>query len=216
MLWFGPILIASALNCASAGGDPVNNSDPSGMATVGICVSGNLMLGPIALSAGDCLTRTIDSSGEDDIGITGTIGGAVGLGVGAGVSFYYQVSNATNLEELGKGFFFTTLSAEVAVGPTATVFWNSLPTLATSAITSGGKPGIIGIDVGIAIGAGVEAGLGYSYTSVMQFNGTISANIARGVWDTFNPELALGVLLTRARRDVKIAQQASSPSNTGC
>ncbi len=188
---------------AYAGDDPVNESDPSGLATVGICAGFNVALPPFNLGAGDCLTRTVDASGEDDIGLTGTAFGGVGLNVGAGVSFYYEVSNAANLQELGQWFTFANVTADVFGGATLTVFWNNQ--------TSGNV--IYGIEVGMSLGAELSVTVGESYTWVDKFNGTISANIARGAWDAFNPGLAITRELDRAKRAIRIAQ--SPPSTNG-
>ncbi|MHB8320057.1 MAG: DUF6531 domain-containing protein [Acidimicrobiales bacterium] len=181
-----------------ANGDPVNNSDPSGLATVGICVGVNTMLGGVFnLTAGDCLARTRDSSGEDDIGLVRTFGGGVGIGEGVGASLYYQVSNATNLQELAGPFLYFSVSGEDEVGGTATVFYND----------NSGHGGLIyGIDVGLSVGEGASVAYGVSYTLVTQFNGTTSANIARGVWDAFNPGLDIGFSLFQARQGVKQAK----------
>jgi RHS repeat-associated protein len=174
-----------------AGDNPTNRSDPSGKATVGICagVSGQFpifgLLG-INASVGDCLTRTVDSSGEDDIGLVGTAGVGGGLGIGASIGLYYQISNATNLQELSRLFFYTTSGVDAVLGANATVFWSP-------------DRKIYGVDLGVSFGGGADVAVGTSWTWVDQFYGSWSANIARGVWDAFNPGLALGLLLRQAR-----------------
>jgi RHS repeat-associated protein len=188
---------------AYAGADPVNESDPSGRATVGICAGGNFALGPIGLGVGDCLTRTVDRSGEDDIGIaTGFIVG--GFNTDENVGIYYQVSNATNLQELGKQFSFATVQVDVLGGVAVSVFWND----SVSHL-------IYGIDIGPSAGIGFTAGIGESYTVLDQFNGVVSANIARGVWDAFNPGAAIALDLTKARSGVAAAEaNGLQPSGT--
>jgi hypothetical protein len=174
---------------AYTGDDPVNAVDPKGLDTVGICAGASGELGILNVSAGDCLDRTIDQSGEDDIGLVGTIGSGVGAGANGSVGVYYQISNATNLQELKGPFYYATIGGEVGGGATVTVFWNS-------------SLSIYGIEVGVSAGLGADGAVGQSLTWVDQFYGTISANIARGVWDVFNPGLALAPLLRTAVKDM--------------
>ena len=61
---------------------------------------------------------------------------------------------------------------------------------------------VVGIEFGPSFGLGANGAVGTSYTWVRQFNGIISANIARGIWDLFNPGLALGKVLAEAKTDV--------------
>jgi RHS repeat-associated protein len=65
-----------------ANDNPTNAKDPSGKATLGVCGAVSAIFG-IGGSVGDCLTRTVDASGEDDIGLvsTGALGGALGRAV---------------------------------------------------------------------------------------------------------------------------------------
>jgi hypothetical protein len=184
-----PLVDETGQAYAYTGDDPANAADPSGLATVGICAGGGAELGPVNVGGGGCLTRTIDSSGEDDIGLTGTIGAGGGEGANASVGAYYQVSNATNLQELKGAFYYATVGGEIGGGATVTVFWNS-------------SLSVYGIEVGGSAGLGANGAAGLSTTWVNQFYGTISANIARGVWDSMSPQLALGSLLAKAWAEV--------------
>jgi RHS repeat-associated protein len=179
--------------------DPINRSDPGGNATVGICGSAGAQIGFLSLAANVCLTRTIDQSGEDDIGLVGT--GAVGVGAGADLSvgLYYEVSNATNLRELASWFNFATFGVGVIEGGSVTVFWNSSDT-------------IRGIAVGISLQGGVDVAVGKSWSKVDQFTTSIEANIARGIWDAANPGLAITALLDKATKDVKKAMTRHTTS----
>lgn len=167
--------------------DPVNSKDITGLATVGICGGFNVQGGPANVAGSGCLTRTIDASGEDDIGLTSSVGVGPGIGVGASGGFFYQVSNATNLQELKGPFNYLTEAIDVGGGETVTVFWNA-------------NYSVEGIEIGLSLGGSLEIAGGVSETVVNQFYGTISANIARGVWDAFNPNLAIDNLLTKARK----------------
>ncbi len=154
---------------AYSGDDPVNRNDPAGLATVGECLEANGELGPLNLVAGGCLTRTIDRSGEDDIGLTGSAGGGLGSGADVSVGLFFEVSNATNLQQLKGQFYYASAGAQVLGGFNAIVFWNS-------------DMSVVGIEVGVSAGLGAEAAVGETSTWVDQFYGIVSANIARGVW----------------------------------
>ena len=155
---------------AVAGDDPVNETDPSGDLTLGACVGGNEQFGPFNLSGGLCLTRTIDRSGADDVGLLGTIGVGVGLGTDLSLGVYYELSSATNLQELTGPFFYFVTALDVAGGVNALVFWNSTDS-------------IRGITVGISVGAGAEAAVGVSDTGLVQFTHSWDADPARIGWD---------------------------------
>jgi RHS repeat-associated protein len=180
-----PLVGATGQAYAYADASPVNRTDPSGLDTVGICAVAGGQFGLLNAGAGACLTRTIDSSGEDDIGLTGTIAGGGGTGAGLSAGVYYQVSNATTLQQLKGLFFYETVGADVLGGTSVTVFWNL-------------DRSVVGIEVGVSWGAGAYLAGGVSQTWVDQFNGIISANIARGIWDALNPGIALESLLAKA------------------
>jgi RHS repeat-associated protein len=200
-----------------ANDNPVNDTDPSGDMTLGICAGFGLALGPISLGANDCLTRTIDASGEDDIGVTGTAFVGLGVSLEADISIYYEVSNATNLQQLKGAFTYANASATYVVGGTATVFWNNHL----------GNGAIYGVGVGVTLGLGASASGGESYSFVRQFNGTISANIARGAWDAANPIIPtlnnlnkiLGSFKPQILADQTVAPSSptsSSPTSSPC
>jgi hypothetical protein len=172
---------------AYTGDDPVNERDPNGRATLGLCGSLNGMAGVINGGAGGCLTRTIDSSGEDDIGLVGTLSGGAGVGVDGGAAVSVQVSNATSLSQLKGWFDYVTVAGQDIAGAQVTVFWNSQLT-------------VYGVEIGGSIGAGASVSAGWSDTWVDQLNGVISANAARAVWDLMDPQaLNLSSLLSLAQ-----------------
>jgi len=84
---------------AYAGGDPVNESDPTGQDTLGVCgaISGSA-LGAAGFVSG-CLDRTVGTP-NDDIGFVGTVGVGGSAGYGAFGSVFVQVSNADSLDDL--------------------------------------------------------------------------------------------------------------------
>ena len=80
---------------------------------------------------------TIDRSGEDDIGLTGSAGGGLGSGADVSVGLFFEVSNATNLQQLKGQFYYASAGAQVLGGFNAIVFWNS-------------DMSVVGIEVGVA------------------------------------------------------------------
>jgi hypothetical protein len=196
-----PLVATTTQPYVYATDDPVSGSDPSGNATVGECVGGGAQFCLINIDPDACLTRTIDRSGEDDIGLVATLG--VGGGAGADISLgaYYQVTSATNLNELKGWFWYLNVALDIGFGANATIFWNTGDT-------------VRGANIGISVGGGAIVALGKSYTRVVQFNNSIEANVARGVWDGLNPGLALNTILgTVAQRvDTAIRQHPKTAS----
>jgi len=172
-----------------AGGDPVNQTDPSGKFTVGICggaAAGAAVLLGVGISGEVCLVRTVfDPNGEDDIGITETVGiSNVGVGASAGVGLSYQVTNATHLQDLAHWFLSVDVSADVGPGLSGSFFWGK---------GSHGQS-IYGINGGVSLGAGGSAMLFSTYTWVQQAHGggfldlgSGLANTLRGIWDGLVP-----------------------------
>jgi hypothetical protein len=199
-----PVVSATGAPYFYADDDPADAKDPAGLDTVGVCSVGGAQFGEFSVSPGLCLTRTIDASGEDDIGLTGTLGGAVGAGDGLSVGLYYQLSNASNLKELTGKFYYATVEVNDVAGGSVTVFWS--PNHKT-----------YGIEVGVSGGIGVIAGVGISDTGIVQFNNSILANIARGVWDSLNPSLAIAKWLHISKSAISSIESTSynpSPPNS--
>jgi hypothetical protein len=176
--------LATAQPYAYASGDPVNAADPSGLATLGICAGGSGQIGPLFVGVGGCLQRTINRNHHDDIGFTRTWFWGGGVGKGYSVSAYYEVSNATTLQQLGKWFAFTGGSiTSGSPGGTAMMFWGK-----------SGNASIYGIDLGIAFGKQLNAAVGTSYTWVNQIKTRWFANVLRVVWDALVPVWLIGIV----------------------
>lgn len=124
----------------SANDNPLNNYDPTGLFTVGICVHGEVNF-IIHIGASGCVQGS--SSGE----VGGTVVGSVGLAAGAGVGATVgpQVSNAEHISELSGPFANT--GGQLGVGPDVS-------------LEAFGAPGQCGPVVGGGVSAG--AGLGVS------------------------------------------------------
>ena len=147
VLPIGPAVLMAGDRYTYAGNDPVNASDPSERMTVGVCggaAAGAAALLGVGISGQVCLVRTVfDPHGEDDIGITETVGVSnVGLGASAGVGVSYQVTNAVHLQDLAHWFYSVDVSADVGPGLSGSFFWGK-----------GAKgESIYGINGGLSIG----------------------------------------------------------------
>ena len=109
-----------------AGDDPVNEGDPSGLATIGVCVTAQVSVFKSWGGSG-CVERLVNSSGGlgGHIAATASHASALGVGFGASVGTYYDVSSASSLSELGGEFSFTEVELDIVAGGFAVVYWNS-------------------------------------------------------------------------------------------
>jgi RHS repeat-associated protein len=178
-----------------AGDNAVNNTDPSGEATLGECVSASVQsIG--AFTTDGCLTRTVMTpSGNDDIGIVATAGGGVGPGAGVAVGGGFSISNANHLSDLANWFTYTTVTVDDGPGGAVSVFWNNDFT-------------IYGISISALAGAEDGATAGKSWTRVIKFNDGNLANSARLVWDISEPSFAIQHELYRARLGIMKVRQS--------
>jgi hypothetical protein len=104
-----------------AGDDPVNNSDPTGQATLGFCGAlGGSALGPAGFVQG-CLVRTVGTP-NDDIGFSGSIGGGGGQSLGAFADGFVEITNADNLNDLRGPFAWFELNVGDVYGGAVIVF----------------------------------------------------------------------------------------------
>lgn len=166
------------------GGAPSDRTDPTGMATVGICGGANFQIPILGFAGEGCLTRTVNAP-DDEIGVVGTYGASLGVGEDASAGAYYQITNAGHLDELSGVFYYATVGGQFLEGAGATVFWS-------------GDFSTYGIEFGPAVGLGVEAGIGVSNTIVQDLHG-LAALLAKGVFDAMNPAFAVSDLLSQAR-----------------
>jgi RHS repeat-associated protein len=160
---------------AYAGDDPVNETDPTGDLSLGICAGFETHIVFVQLGAGDCLVEILNGSNKGEIGVTGTALAGLGLGLQFGLKFYVQVSNADSLDQLSSWFTYFGATAGFGPGVEGAVFWNDH--------LSG--PIIVGGDVGVELEAGASVALGESYTWVKVIDGWfgLPADAARGAFD---------------------------------
>jgi RHS repeat-associated protein len=169
-----------------ASDNPIDNTDQTGLAIVGLCLNGSVSLVVVQFSASACLQRTIGSDGEDDIGLPFTEAFAVGAiaslspgNMGGGV----MVSNANTLFGLHNGFWFVSI---YILALSVTFFWNGYTG------TEGHDRAIYGatisLDANPIQGGGV---VGYSWTELVQFNSPFIADPARWAWDSQRPGVNL-------------------------
>jgi RHS repeat-associated protein len=126
-----------------ASDNPLNRRDPSGLVTVGICVSGEVALG-IRVGAGVC--GQVSTSGE--VGATGTVSGGIATGAGASAGIGLQGSNAEHIGELGGPFEHLGGSIHAGGGASADTFYGG---------DNGCGGRITGGEVSLGIGAGADA-----------------------------------------------------------
>jgi RHS repeat-associated protein len=126
-----------------AGDNPLNRRDPSGLVTVGICVSGEVAFG-IRVGIGVC--GQVSTSGE--VGATGTISGGIATGAGASAGIGLQGSNAEHIGELGGPFEHLGGSIHAGGGVSADTFYGS---------DNGCGGRITGGEVSLGLGAGADA-----------------------------------------------------------
>jgi hypothetical protein len=195
---------------AYAGDNPVNDGDPSGDLSLGICAGFETHIVFVQLGAGDCLVEILNGPNKGEIGLTGTAIGGLGLGLQFGLKFYAQVSNADSLDQLGSLFTYVGATGGFGPGVTGAFFWNN---------HSSGQV-IIGADVGVEAEAGASAALGESYTWVKVINGWfgIEARGARVAFDIlrdlvlpsgFDPQSTLNKAESVVNKD-------NSPGGSGC
>ena len=162
---------------AYASQDPVNRTDPSGQLSLGVCAGFAVHVLVVQLGAGDCLTQIVNGPNKGQIGIVATPIAGLGLGLAAGIQYYYQVTNADSLDQTGGPFTYVAATAALGLGAEGTFFWNNH--------WSGHI--IIGADVGIEAGAGLSGSLGESYSFVHVFGGWFSTTAAHAAWDLAVP-----------------------------
>ena len=198
-----PALNSTGQTYVYAGDNSVNKTDYLGQNTLGFC--GNIGAAiPAGFFIGGldvCLTRTLDRSGEDDIGIVANpefvagsfvstlpnpswVSGGVGL----------QVSNSTNLSGLAQVSWSVSFFSGLVV---TTVFSN----------LKHGSSLVYGVEVGLADSSAVGVGFGSSYGVIHHFTDPWVADPARYVWDEFNSTVPIpfgGVqgLLAKARANL--------------
>jgi RHS repeat-associated protein len=184
-----PMAAVSGAPYNYAKGDPIDNTDPTGMYTVGVCggaAAGAAAIAGIAINGSLCLVRTVFTPrGNDDIGITESVGyGNVGVGVGAGLSLTYQVSTASTLQSLAHWFYnaditwanpLSALTGGIGISPTASVFWSDT------------KPLVIGANIGVSLGAGGGAFLTSTNTWVQEAHNPALKVALRVLWDALVP-----------------------------
>ena len=113
-----PLVAATRTHYTYAGDNPLNRRDPRGLATVGICVSGEIALG-IRVGVGVC--GQVSTSGE--VGVTGTVSGGAASGAGVSAGIGLQGSNAEHIAELGGPFAHLGGSIHAGGGVSADTFY---------------------------------------------------------------------------------------------
>jgi hypothetical protein len=188
---------------AVAGGDPVNERDPSGDITVGFCGQIGAYVGLLigfGLGGEGCFVRAIAVDGSSEYGFTeSSLVNGPGIGVSAGGGVYVQLSSATSLDQLKGNFYAVTGSGRyLDVGVGADVFW--------SVKTGGSYSGVIGLDIGRTAGFGLQISFQFQSTIVQHVSFFGWSFLAQKVWDGLNQEY--GLPIDEATNDIGSAQES--------
>ena len=150
-----PLVAATRAPYTYAGDNPLNRRDPRGLATVGICVSGEIALG-IRVGVGVC--GQVSTSGE--VGVTGTVSGGAASGAGASAGIGLQGSNAEHIAELGGPFAHLGGSIHAGGGVSADTFYGG---------DNGCGTRISGGEASLGLGAGADQYGAVSETETFAF-----------------------------------------------
>ncbi len=134
--------------------NPLNQRDPSGLFTVGICVNGEVALG---IRVGVTACGQASSSGE--VGVSGTVNGGIASGAGTSAGIGVQGSNAEHIAELGGPFEHLGGSIHAGGGVSADTFYGG---------SNGCGNRITGGEASIGIGAGADQYGGLSETETFE------------------------------------------------
>jgi RHS repeat-associated protein len=148
-----PLLSLTRAPYAYGGDNPINVGDPSGLLTVGICVSGEIALG---IRVGGSLCGQVSSSLE--VGASGTISGGVASGAGVSGGAGVQSSNAEHIAELGGPFAHLGGAVHAGLGASADTFYGG-DNVCGNRITGG--------EVSVGLGAGADQYVGGSETGTI-------------------------------------------------
>jgi hypothetical protein len=135
--------------------NPLNATDRSGLATGGLCLSGNVTFLFVNINESLCVVG--DTQGN--VGVTGTAGAGVGLGLSAGATVNAQGSNANSIFDLHGKFAAGGGSAGEAVIGDVQAFRGS----------DDNNRGVCGGSLGLGLGVGipVEGHIGGTDTAVL-------------------------------------------------
>jgi RHS repeat-associated protein len=133
--------------------NPLNQRDPSGRVTVGICVSGEIALG---IRVGGRVCGQVSSSGE--VGATATINGGIAAGAGASAGIGLQSSTGEHIAELGGPFLHLGGSIHAGGGVSADTFFGG-------ADACGNR--VTGGEISLGVGAGSDQYGGVSETETI-------------------------------------------------
>ncbi|MHB8320052.1 MAG: RHS repeat-associated core domain-containing protein [Acidimicrobiales bacterium] len=171
-----------------ANGDPVNNSDPSGLYTMGICATAQAAAGwglGAGLTGTVCIVHTYGVQ-ADEWGITETVGfTGIAVGAFAGASLVLQVSTAQHLVGLRGGFYNVTGSINglaCTPGVSANVFWG--PTHRGNRVVGG--------DIGVGFGCGDGAAPFFTGTYVQVAHNQWAKGGLEAIWAVLAPETVPG------------------------
>lgn len=142
------------------GGDPLDGSDPSGLITVGGCVSVSVSLLFVHASAQSCIVTDFHSVGTATTTATGS-----GIGFGAGAGVGPQISTTKDIRDLGGPFSTVGGSAGGDIVPLAGVDYSH------GGLCDGSQVGVLDGYVGYGTGWPFEGHSDASNTTVDVWRG---------------------------------------------
>jgi RHS repeat-associated protein len=108
-----------------AGDDPVNSDDLSGLNAGGPCLTGSAAAA-LGFQGSACVVRLVSGlKGKGDAETMESAGLSAGLQVGADVGGSWTISDATDLDQLGKWFYYFQIGGDYIAGLGPTVFWST-------------------------------------------------------------------------------------------
>ena len=138
--------------------NPITRTDPSGHDSKGFCLTGGLGVGPFGFTGTVCYVET--ETGQS--GITGTVMGAGGWGLGGFLGVEGQVSTATDIIDLQGPFVAAVGSIDVGIGAQGSVW---------AGVGHCGDNNVTGASGGYSVGAGATAYGGGQLTGVWKLGG---------------------------------------------
>ncbi len=212
-----------ASDSPEAGGDPVNQSDPTGLWTEGYCVQAG---GSVAVGAAGVQGCIVESNGNQEVGLTFSGGYGVGislngsawkrfltspseagawkaLGASGAATGGYEISNAQNITDLAGPFREHAITLGDGWGGTATYFTGNSPD---------------GEVTGIYLGVGVVGGASFTdqktWTKVRVLSGTAATAVA-GIITGLNIQPAEFLIRSSLREMISAIAGGSSGSVFG-
>ena len=146
---------------AYAGDDPVNESDPTGRSTLGICGELSIVLGGGYGFNGCAFLGQRGRFGQiNSVSVSETNVLSIGVQAGASLNVGFQVSTAANPHDLTGWFYQVQVAADFGPGGSIDVFWG----------TDSSGHLVIGGTIGVGVGLQLGVSFAWTYTWVQEYH----------------------------------------------